>query len=165
MTGKSTNLQLGGLAIALSAFLLIYGIPNWVGAPKRVPNILLSPLFWPNVLAGVTGLVGGLLVLSGLYGDAPAEEEPLTQAASWDVAAKLRLLISGGLMYATLLLIPRIGMVWTSMLVFAGLCLMLRTRFPRSALICAVALPLFLYAFFAHVAGVAIPQGEFVRLP
>mgnify|MGYP002064088503 CR=1 FL=1 len=29
----------------------------------------------------------------------------------------------------------------------------------------AIAIPLFLYAFFAHIAGVAVPQGEFIRLP
>ena len=29
----------------------------------------------------------------------------------------------------------------------------------------AIVLPLVLYAFFAHIAGVAVPQGEFIRLP
>jgi len=31
--------------------------------------------------------------------------------------------------------------------------------------VCAVLIPLVLYVFFAHIAGVAIPQGDFVRLP
>ena len=35
----------------------------------------------------------------------------------------------------------------------------------RRALVTSFVVPLLLYAFFAHVAGVAIPQGNFVRLP
>jgi hypothetical protein len=56
-------------------------------------------------------------------------------------------------------------MVWTAMLAFAACACLFRTRHPIVAVICAVVVPLLLYAFFAHVAGVAIPQGAFVRLP
>ena len=53
----------------------------------------------------------------------------------------------------------------TSMLIFVATALLVRTRHPKTALVCAVIVPLVLYAFFAHVAGVAIPQGNFMRLP
>jgi len=56
-------------------------------------------------------------------------------------------------------------MVWTAMIVFLLTAFLFRTRHPITALICAVVIPLALYLFFAKVAGVAIPQGIFVRLP
>ena len=62
-------------------------------------------------------------------------------------------------------LISAIGMVWASMLAFACLAFLMKTRHPKAALAAAVATPLLLYAFFAHVAGVAVPQGDFIRLP
>ena len=68
-------------------------------------------------------------------------------------------------MILTMVALPRLGMVWTCMLVFVATAFMFRTRYPKAAVVCAVVVPLVLYAFFAHVAGVAIPQGEFVRLP
>ena len=42
---------------------------------------------------------------------------------------------------------------------------LVRTKHMTIAIVSAVAVPLLLYVFFAHVAGVAIPQGNFVRLP
>ena len=51
------------------------------------------------------------------------------------------------------------------MVVFFVFALLVRTSHPKTALVAAVAVPLVLYLFFAHVAGVAIPQGDFVRLP
>lgn len=62
-------------------------------------------------------------------------------------------------------LMPRLGMVWTAMIGFLVTALLLQPRIPISTLVAAIAVPLVLYAFFAHVAGVAIPQGQFVRLP
>ena len=79
--------------------------------------------------------------------------------------AWMRLAMLGGLMLATVLILSILGMVWTSMLLFAATALLFRTRHPVAAVICAVAIPLVLYAFFAHVAGVAVPQGDFARLP
>lgn len=163
MTNRSTNLRLGWLALGFSVFLLAYGIPAWVGAPRRVPHVVLSPLFWPNVLAVLAGLAGGLLLLSA-YRDRGATV-PENGPATRDETGLVRLLAVALLMATTMFLIPRLGMVWTSMLAFAALSLLLRTRYPRSALVCSVLLPLILYVFFAHAAGVAIPQGAFVRLP
>ncbi len=66
---------------------------------------------------------------------------------------------------ATVLVMPRLGLVWTAMVTFVATAFLVKTNHPRSALVCAVLIPLVLYVFFAHIAGVAIPQGDFVRLP
>lgn len=163
MHNRTIQIQLGIGAILASGFLLLIAIPNWVSSPSNVPNIILSPLFWPNTLAGLTGIVGLGLILTSIR-----SPQPLTEEAS-DVddraAAYFRLLAMGIVMGVTMFALPRLGMVWTSMLAFAAVALLIRTSHPKAALVSAVVMPLVLYLFFAHVAGVAIPQGLFVRLP
>lgn len=163
MDDRQIQMHLGLGALIASALLLLVAIPNWVSSPSNVPNIVLSPLFWPNTIAGFTGLVGiGLLLASFrrsiATGDEPAEAQERRAALG-------RLLMVAVMMGLTVYALPRLGLVWTSMLVFASTALLVRTNHPKTALLCAIVIPLVLYAFFAHVAGVAIPQGLFVRLP
>lgn len=162
MSPKAIQFRLGIGACVMAGFLGLVAIPFFVFSPSNVSNIVLAPTFWPYTLTGFTGLVGlGLLLVSRKESTEPdvAHDHP-GDPTSW-----VRL---GGLaviMIATMFALPRVGMVWTTMIVFALTAFLFRTRHPRTALICAVTIPLALYAFFAHVAGVAIPQGIFVRLP
>jgi len=162
VTPKTIQLRLGIGACAFALMLGVIGIPNWVSSPSNVQNIVLAPTFWPYVLAAITGLVGlGLMAASrsaGLEID-PEHDHPGGDGAWFRLAALAVLMI------VTMFALPRLGMVWTAMLLFALTAFLFRTRHPVAALICAVVIPLALYAFFAHVAGVAIPQGNFVRLP
>ena len=159
---RRTQLQLGIGAVAAALLLALVAIPAFVSSPSNVRTLVLAPTFWPYVLAGLTGIAGLALLASGwrMAEAGPPHDEEARGAAPW-----LRLAAMAAIMALTMLLIPWLGMVWTSMLAFAASALLFRTRHPVAALICAVAVPLALYAFFAHVAGVAIPQGELVRLP
>jgi len=142
--------------------LIALGIPYGVSSPSNVSNIVLAPTFWPYVLAGFTGLTGVGLLLVGWRTD-PAvtfSDEPKTDERGW-----LRLAALALIMIVTMLVLPSLGMVWTTMLVFAVTAFLFRTRHPRTAMICAIVIPLALYVFFAHVAGVGIPQGDYVVLP
>jgi len=164
MNDKSIQMQLGIGAIVAAAFLLVIAIPFWVSSPSNVPNIVLSPVFWPNTLAVLTGITGIGLVFNSR---ANTELEDSTDTGE-DVdraAAYRRMGILSAIMLATLYAMPRLGLVWTCMLVFIGIAFLVRTSHTKTAFICAVLVPLVLYVFFAHVAGVAIPQGDFVRLP
>lgn len=165
MTTKSLHLRIGIAAVLGAAFLALYAIPTYVFSPSNVRNIVLSPAFWPYVLAGLTGIVGlGLIAtayLSDLSGlDSEAEIDYSNGSAPW-----VRLAALAGIMVLVMLGLPRLGMVWTAMLAFLACAYLFKTRHPIAAVVCAVVVPLLLYAFFAHVAGVAIPQGNFVRLP
>lgn len=160
---QSLHMRLGLGACAFSLFMIFFAIPFGVSSPSNVNNIILSPLFWPYILAGFTGIVGlGLIATSfSPLQVAPAEDDAdVDPRAGW-----IRLGAMALIMVAIMLLMPRLGMVWTCMLAFLATAFLLRTRFPRAAVVCAIVFPLILYAFFAHVAGVAIPQGDFVRLP
>jgi len=155
---RQSHLHIGIAAIAFAAFLALIGIRFGVSSPSNVSNIFLAPTFWPYVVAGLIGIAGLGLVLSSrqLASVVPESAPP----GGW-----MRLLVMAGLMVAYVLLTPLIGLVWTSMLAFAALAFLVRTEHPVSALLAAILVPLVLYAFFAHVAGMAVPQGEFVRLP
>nr|WP_255670552.1 tripartite tricarboxylate transporter TctB family protein [Cognatishimia sp. F0-27] len=142
--------------------LALVGIPGWVSSPSNVSNIVLSPTFWPYTLALMTGFVGIGLLLASRH-ESP-DPDP-THIEGTDPKAWLRLAALAVIMMLTMFALPRLGMVWTAMIVFAVTAFLFRTRHPITALVCAVLVPLALYAFFAHVAGVAIPQGNFVRLP
>ena len=159
MAFDDLNRRLGVFALAFAGFLVVFGIPNWVYSPSNIQKLILSPLFWPYVLAGLLALVGlGLLFVR-------AKPDPETEVHPSGRAGWRRLMSLAIIMVLTMLLLPRLGMVWTSMLAFVATAGMLRTRYPKAAIICAIIMPLVLYAFFAHVAGVAIPQGHYVRLP
>lgn len=163
MNNRSIQMKLGIGAIVAAVVLLVFAIPAWVSSPSNVSNIVLSPTFWPNTLAALTGLTGVGLILSSLGHPKSVMSEP--SDVDDRQAAFLRLAMLCAVMGLTIYAMPRLGLVWTAMLVFAAVAFLVRTRNPKTAMICAVLGPLVLYVFFAHVASVAIPQGNFVRLP
>lgn len=163
MSIRIQQILLGAGTCAAALFLTAFAIPAWISAPSNVSNLILSPLFWPYSLAGCAALVGlGLIATSFRL---PKKPRLVVEGETADKFSWPRLGALAAVMIATFFLIPWLGMVWASMLCFALTALL--TGIPRRglAIVCAVVLPLVLYAFFAHVAGVAIPQGVFVRLP
>lgn len=159
MPAKS-EVQVGLAAIALAAFLLLVGIPYGVAKPSNIRNIVLSPTFWPQILAGLLALAGIGLLIARRGAGRELEGSLLEVRGGLSRLAGIAILMG-----AYFWLIPLLGMVWTSMLAFGGVAALVQTRHPLAAAVSSVVIPLLLYAFFAHVAGVSIPQGEFVRLP
>jgi len=163
MEDRSIQIQLGIGAIASSVFLIVVAIPIWVSSPSNVANLILSPLFWPNVLAVITGLTGAGLIMTSISKSGP-DVAPDSGVADRPSALK-RLAAMALVMGICVLIMPRLGLVWTAMPTFVATAFLVKTKHPKTVVICALIVPLFLYVFFAHVAGVAIPQGDFVRLP
>lgn len=163
MSERDIQLRLGFGALAASVLFIFIAIPALVSAPSNVRNIVLSPFFWPYAVAGFCGLTGLGLVAAGLR--APKSQTKSEPDVDNIPKAYLRLLGIAMIMSVTFYAMPRLGLVWTCMLAFVATAFLVRTSHPITALVCAVAVPLALYFFFAHVAGVAIPQGQFVRLP
>lgn len=162
MSPRMIQFRLGIGACFVALVLVLLGIPRWVSSPSNVSNIVLAPTFWPYILAVLTGLSGlGLILASRAASpNVDDDEDAVSDGQHW-----FRLAVLAVVMLLTMFALPRLGMVWTTMIVFAVTAFLFRTRHPIVALVCAVIIPLALYAFFAHVAGVAIPQGNFVRLP
>lgn len=165
------NLKDIGLGVGVIAFgvgLVLYAIPEYVSAPSNVRAVVLSPLFWPDIIGWMIIVLGATLILSRMFG-APvvASEESASAALSREelpygiARLSAMLIIMVGLIYA----IPVLGMVLATGIAFALISLLVLSPRPVTSLIVAIVLPLVLYAFFAHVAGVSIPQGRFLTLP
>lgn len=166
MTLRTTQIRLGIAASLVAVFLTLVAIPNWVTSPSNVRNIFLAPTFWPYILTGFTAFCGVLLLLAGLRTDPEAVHADDTgDDAKETPGAWFRLGALAVMMVLTMLVLSSVGMVWTAMCLFVATAFLFRTRHPVVAIVCAMLVPIVLYAFFAHVAGVAIPQGDFVRLP
>ena len=155
---------IGGAAIVIAAFLILFAIPQWVSTPSNVHKLVLSPLFWPYIVAALTGEIGlGLVARSLTMAQAPSDQPDTDYAEAR--SASIRLVVFAGMMVLYMLAMNTLGMVWASMVAFVGVAFLVKTRHPKTAIVAAFIVPLLLYAFFAHVASVAIPQGIFVRLP
>lgn len=156
-----------GVGVFVSAFalaLLILGIPFGVDSPETVASIELSPLFWPTILAAIL-LVSGIALTMRALMTKPGQGADAAEFEPWERDQTLRVGAFVVLIVVYYLAIPLLGMVWASMAAFAAMLLIVRSQRLAASVLCAVLLPLLLYLFFYHVAGVAIPQGQIVRLP
>ncbi|WP_185961307.1 tripartite tricarboxylate transporter TctB family protein [Telmatospirillum sp. J64-1] len=162
MTRLNTDLWVGVGVSLFAVALLVYVIPQAVVVPRSVRYIVLSPDFWPEILAYALLLLGVLMTLKGIFFTAPDGQ---AEGPSLFSAGSLRVLGIGGVFAGYYLLIPVLGMVWASVLAYGALAAIFRSRHRLAALLVAILLPLILYAFFTHIAGVPIPQGQYVRLP
>ncbi|MDC0360229.1 tripartite tricarboxylate transporter TctB family protein [Alphaproteobacteria bacterium] len=159
---------LGLVFIGFGAFILFVAIPYAVTSPSNVQKVVLAPTFWPTIIGWIIIGLGAILMAmrflvpadwSSDDADAGADDGP-PLPGGW-----LRLATAGALMVALVYVTPILGLVWTAMLCFVALSLLVKSSRPVVSLIVAIALPLALYVFFHHAAGVAVPQGEFIRLP
>lgn len=164
MTRLNTDIWVGLGICLFSLALLVYVIPQAVVVPRNVRLPVLSPDFWPEIIAWSLLVLGGLVAAQGLAAGRSAPRIASRLPADFPLRV-LRLLGMGLVFAAYYLLIPVLGMVWSSAAAYGALALLLRTRYRLPAVLVAIALPLALYAFFSHVAGVPVPQGQFVRLP
>ena len=166
MMQNSRISPLGLVFIGFGAFILLVAIPYAVTSPSNVQKIVLAPTFWPTIIGWIIIGLGAILMAMRFFvpadwssNDADAGDgTPLP--GGW-----LRLAAAGALMVALVYVTPILGLVWTVMLCFVALSLLVKSSRPVVSLIVAIALPLALYVFFHHAAVVAVPQGEFIRLP
>jgi putative tricarboxylic transport membrane protein len=159
---KNSYFTTGLFSLGLSLFLFFVGIPYGITSPSNVSKVVLSPVFWPTVLTAILAVVGVSLMV---VARSVSEDVTVSRAGPTTNGCYSRLLILAILMVLYLLAIPILGLVWTSVIAFMSISFLIRSAHPVRSAIAAIVLPLLLYMFFAHVAGMSIPQGEFVRLP
>ena len=163
MLSRRDELLVGVMVAALAALILWWLIPAYVAIPRRVPLKALSPAFWPNVIGWVMLLCGVILALRAAF--APPPPDAIADDLRVSRPEALRLLALSVLLVGAFFGLRTLGMVWTSMIVFVVLVWLTGSKNRVLGVIVAVVLPLVLYFFFTKVAGVAIPQGQIVRLP
>lgn len=168
MNLNSKDVWLGAGVVTFGVFLLAYAIPVYVSSPSNVRVVFLSPTFWPDIISWLIIILGATLIVTRMFGPPVTSSEPVNTAdMSRDevIYATARLAVIAVIMVGLVKLIPILGMVLATGIAFALISLVVMTPRPVTALIVAILLPLVLYAFFAHVAGVSMPQGRFLSLP
>lgn len=163
MLSRRDELLIGLGVMVLAALTLWWLIPVYIPTPRRVPVRALSPAFWPKIICWTMLACGIALSVRAAF--APPPPAAIADQLVPTSPEAVRLLALGAILLGTYLALPVIGMVWTCMIVYALLVLLTGGRQLGWGILVAIVLPLVLYAFFAKVAGVAIPQGQIVRLP
>jgi putative tricarboxylic transport membrane protein len=165
------DLWLGAGLAVLSALLYLVVIPVGVRVPSSVRSPVMSPDFWPNIIALFMLGVSTLLVLRGVIAWRRGEiiDHRSTAAIGEDESAgwngQLRALAVILLLFVYYWLILKIGLVPASM--FTMLAVGLTTSRPKLwlLLIATPVLPMLIYLFFYEVASVPIPGGDWLVFP
>jgi putative tricarboxylic transport membrane protein len=163
MLSRRDEILTGLGVMVLAALILWWLIPAYVALPRRVPLRALAPSFWPNIIGWTMLGCGALLAIRAALAPPPPAAIVHRLGSSW--AELLRLVALIAIFAGTYYALPVVGMVWASMAAFVLLVLLTGGRRLGWGIAAAVLLPLLLYLFFSKVAGVAIPQGQIVRLP
>jgi hypothetical protein len=151
----------GGAIAVLGALALIWLIPAGVSAPRNLPNIALSPVLWPQIIAV-------FLLASGLVLAVQAWRRQ--RAASPSVSKEKRTTDRRRVLTAIALLLPYylacqwFGLLVPSIVAFGVYTLLAGDRNPALTAVFAVVLPGALTLFFIHVAGILIPLGPLAGL-
>lgn len=169
MNLKSNDIWLGAGVVAFGIFLLVYAIPVYVSSPSNVRVLFLSPTFWPIIISWLIIILGASLIFTASFATKTELAEQQAVADQMDrqdvLYAIARLVAAAIIMAGIVLATPSLGMVLATGLAFALFSAVVLTPRPIAAVVVAIVLPLVLYAFFAHVAGVSVPQGRFLSLP
>ena len=63
---ETLDIIVGSIVVALGAFLLIIGIPNYIGIGFATAGTILTPRTFPRIIAILMVILGGLVILSGI---------------------------------------------------------------------------------------------------
>lgn len=161
MAPARRDLLLGLGVAAFALFLLLVLIPNGIAVPKGVRAAVLSPTFWPTVIAWGLLLLGVMLAAENL----PRARLERGSPMRFEPDASLRVFAGAVLMLAYWWLVPKLGLVVSSMLAMLAAGALARSPHPVALGATTLALPLLLWWFFYRVAGIPLPAGDWVGWP
>jgi putative tricarboxylic transport membrane protein len=156
------SIWLGAGMLLFALFLIEFLIPTWVITPSNVRKLVLSPDFWPYIVAGLLGLGGAILLLQYYFITRPLQ---IPEEHDDVPGGNMRIALVAAIMAVYYILLPYLGMILASVLAYVAFIVVIGLPRKVAAAIIAIVLPLLLYGFFDHLAGVPIPQPDFFRLP
>jgi len=158
-----------GLVVCALALIILFGILPWaVKAPKVVPNLALSPTFWPRIILFSVAGLGALLAIRA-YVDCMrqaqagsdggnTDTDPLVDTPPFDLS-DLRVILAGLLMVAFCALLKPFGVVLPTMALLVAMILLHDRKHWPMAILLTIATVTVLYLFFRFVARVPVPLG------
>ena len=153
--------RLTGVGVALLGLLIFAVLIPWgIDQPGNVEHTALAPDFWPQIIAVIMMALGVLQAVRPVPDD---EDEDGGGHGGEDSGRWLRrlpgLAVALGALFGFYFLIPSLGMVVPGVAVIFGLMIFGGERRWGLAATVAAGVPILLYVFFVHVAGIPIPLG------
>ncbi len=159
-TAHKRDFVLGLFACAL-ALIILFGVLPWaVKAPKVVPNLALSPTFWPRIILVSVAGFGAFLAVRAFY-DKVQDNDPLRSEFDEPPfgASDLRVILAGGLMIVFCSLLKPLGVVLPGIALLLAMIVLHEPRQWPKAIFVSVIFVAALYMFFRFVAKVPVPLG------
>jgi len=154
--------RLTGIGVALAGVVLFAVlIPYGIDQPGNVEHAALAPDFWPRIIAVIIMAMGVLLAVRPMSEE--DDEEDGGDAGGWRRRLS-GLAVALGALFGFYFLIPSLGMVVPGVAVIFALMVFGGERRWLLAAALGAGVPILLYVFFVHVAGIPIPLGVFENL-
>jgi putative tricarboxylic transport membrane protein len=151
---RNRDLWAGLVFLLLGVLLIAFLIPVGVVEPKKVKFAVLSPSYYPRIVAIAMSIIG-LAIAIGSIRQEPQEDSILT----FNLNAAVKVCTVFIILIATAYALPQAGFVLTTTIVLAVMMLLAGERNPIVVGAVSILLPIFLYLFFTKLANVPIPGG------
>lgn len=167
MSNRLKDLITALIFVALGLVAVFGLIPSGVVVPGSVSIPALSPDFWPYAIAWGVILSSALLLLEVSTLKVPSGEEDDTAEAQYQLAtlpAFLRTVVMIFALFLFYFVLTHLGIVASSIVLMPTMMLFFGEKNWKYILPLSVLLPIVLYLFFLHVAGIPMPLGIFENL-
>ena len=151
---RSRDLWAGLVFLLLGLLLITYLIPAGVVEPKKVKFAVLSPSYYPRIVAIAMSIIG-LAIIIGAVRAKPNDDALL----AFNINAAFKVCIVFIVLFATAYALPDAGFVLATMVALAVMMMLAGERNPLVIAAVAILLPIFLHFFFSKVANIPIPGG------
>ncbi len=148
------DLWAGIAFLAIGLVLIFILIPTGVAEPKKVPFAVLSPSYYPRLVAIAMAVLGAVIAVRGVRHASDG-----VRFAAPDGVAALKVCAVFVILFSTAYALPTAGFVLGGAVALAALMLLAGERRPLIVGLNAILLPLVLYLFFTKLANIPIPGG------
>lgn len=151
---RNRNFWSGLIFLAIGVALLVFLIPGGIDEPKRVKFAVMSPSYYPRIIAIAMTIIGLMITLGAL-----AEKRPGSSFSNIDARPIFKVAVVFIAFLLTAYALPHAGFVLTCTLALFFLMILAGERNPFIIAPVALLLPICLHLFFAKIANVPIPGG------
>ncbi len=144
----------GLVFLLFGVVLIVFLIPSGVVEPKRIKFAVLSPSYYPRIIAIAMSIIGLAICIGSLRG---TDDDFVT--SSIDLNAMGKVVTVFIVLFATAYALPHAGFVLASAVALVVLMALAGERNPFIVVGVAIILPIVLYLFFTKLASVPIPGG------
>lgn len=144
----------GLVFLLFGVVLIVFLIPSGVVEPKRIKFAVLSPSYYPRIIAIAMSLIGLAICIGSLKGK---DDDFVTSTV--DLYAMGKVVTVFIVLFATAYALPHAGFVLASAVALVVLMALAGERNPFIVVGVAIILPIVLYFFFTKLASVPIPGG------